>query len=133
MSCSRLDCSSVLATMLRITLVVRLTRHSWNVACNTRCLQGFEEVRGRVLQCNYYVMKGWCSSTGNDSHDSEFNLSTYVTYVTWVRTAQNFCNHLPRYDSATIANFDFHWGSSLCDLFARDSSVKNNKYEGKYW
>lgn len=40
------------------TLVLRLTRHSWNVACNTRCLQGSEEVRERVLQCNYCVTKG---------------------------------------------------------------------------
>lgn len=129
MSCSRLDCSSVLTTMLRITLVVRLTRHSWNVACNTRCLQGFEEVRGRVLQCNYYVMKGWCrSSTGNGRRDSEFNLSTHVTYVRSYRA-----KFLQPFASARLCDDCKFWFSLgiVCDLFARDSIVKNNKYEEK--
>lgn len=40
------------ATCCVYTLLVRLLRHSRNVACNTACLQGSEEVRERVLQCN---------------------------------------------------------------------------------
>lgn len=101
--------------VLRTTLVARLTRHSWNVACNTRCLQGSEEVRGRVLQCNYYVMEGWCClNTENGSQHSAFNLSMYVLKYVRPRRAkflQPVASTQLR-EHATIVNLIyFHWGS----------------------
>ena len=127
---SRLDCSSVRATMLRITLVGRLTWYSWNAACNTRCLQGFEEVRGRVLQCNYYVMKGWCRSSYGERQPRLRIQSKYVIYVRSYRA-----KFLQPFASARFYDdhkFDLFSLGIDCDLSARDLIVKNNKYEEKY-
>lgn len=112
--------------------VARSTRHSWNVACNTRCLQGSEEIRGRVLQCNSLRNARLVSFVHVERGRSAGIQSTYAHRIH--STPQISATKSPRRGHEgheTIANLIyFHWGSFATFLrVPRLLKIRNTKGE----